>query len=108
MCPCGLKARYTVKSCCPPFYAEAFMMRHLRSIMRLTWMDKVTNKDIFERAGLPSMDDLLIRRNLRWTRHVTGCHQTGYQSMFSTLNCLLVTERKGALVSGSNIPPRET
>ena len=22
MCPCGLKARYTVQSCCPPSYAE--------------------------------------------------------------------------------------
>ncbi|KAK2157733.1 hypothetical protein NP493_1856g00013 [Ridgeia piscesae] len=66
MCPCGLKARHTVQLCCPPSYSEveklhAFMMRHLRSIMRITWMDKVTNKDIFERTGLPSMEDLLIR-----------------------------------------------
>ena len=22
MCPCGLKVRYTVHSCCPPYYAE--------------------------------------------------------------------------------------
>ena len=22
MCPCGLKARYTVQSCCPPSYTE--------------------------------------------------------------------------------------
>ena len=32
-------------------------------------MDKVTNKDILERTGLPSMEDLLIRKNLRWTGH---------------------------------------
>ena len=31
-------------------------------------MDKVTNKEIFERTGLPSMEDL-IRTNLRWTGH---------------------------------------
>ena len=37
-----------------------------------------------------------------------GCHQTCYQSRFSTLNCLLVTEREGTLVSGSRIPSRET
>ena len=49
---------------------HAFMMRHLRSIMRITWMDKVTNKDILERTGLPSMEDLLIRKNLRWTGHL--------------------------------------
>ena len=30
---------------------QAFMMRHLRSIMRITWMDKVTNKEILERTG---------------------------------------------------------
>ena len=49
---------------------HAFMMRHLRSIMRITWMDKVTHKEILERTGLPSMEDLLIRKNLRWTGHL--------------------------------------
>ena len=68
---------------------HAFMMRHLRSIMRITWMDKVTNKEILERTGLPSMEDLLIRKNLRWTGH-----QTGYRSRFSNPNCLLVRERE--------------
>ena len=43
---------------------HAFMTRHLRSIMRITWMDNVTNKDIFERIRLPSMDDILMRKNL--------------------------------------------
>ncbi|KAK2165673.1 hypothetical protein NP493_1357g00002 [Ridgeia piscesae] len=70
MCPCELKARYTVQSCCPPSYMEAFMMRYLRSIVRITWMDKVTNKELLERTGLPSMEDLLIRKNLRWTGHL--------------------------------------
>ena len=46
-----------------------FMMRHLRSIMRITWMDKVTKKDILERTGLPYMEDL-IRKTLRWTGHL--------------------------------------
>ena len=50
--------------------SNAFMMRHLRSIMRITWMDKVTNKEILERTGLPYMEDLLIRKNLRWTGHL--------------------------------------
>ena len=49
---------------------HAFMMRHLRSIMRITWMDKMTNKEILERTGLPSMEDRLIRKNLRWTGHL--------------------------------------
>ena len=46
------------------------MMRHLRSIMKVTWKDKVTNKVILEQADLPSMQDLLIRKTLRWTGHI--------------------------------------
>ena len=54
------------------YVAEAWTVyrRHLRSIMRITWMDKMTNKEILERTGLPSMEDLLIRKNLRWTGHL--------------------------------------
>ena len=48
---------------------HAFMMRHLRSIMKIRWQDKVTNIKVLKRAGLPSMEDLLIRKNLRWTGH---------------------------------------
>ena len=58
-------------------------------------MDRVTNKEILERTELPSMEDLLINK-------------TDYQSRFSTLNCLLVTEREAAVASGSRIPSRET
>ena len=49
---------------------HVFMMRHLRSIIRITWMDKVTNTDILERTGLLSMENLLIRKNLFWTGHL--------------------------------------
>ena len=49
---------------------HAFMMRHLRSILKITLMDKVTNEEILDRMDLPSMEDLLIRKNLRWTGHV--------------------------------------
>ena len=62
MWPCGLKARNTVKK------LHSFMMRHLRSIMRITWMEKLTNKDILERTGQPSMENLLIRK-MGWTPH---------------------------------------
>ena len=45
MCPCGLKARYTVQIW--TVYRRQvkklhpFVMRHLLSIMMITWMDKV-------------------------------------------------------------------
>ena len=48
---------------------HAFMMRHLRSIMKIRLQDKVTNIKVLKRAGLPSMEDL-IRKNLRWTGHL--------------------------------------
>ena len=34
---------------------HAFMVRHLRSIMKVIWKDKMINKVILERADLPSM-----------------------------------------------------
>ena len=105
MCPCMLKARYTVQSCCPPSYTEprtvyrrqvkklhAFMMRHLRSIMRKPWMDKVTNKDILERTGLPSMENLLIRKNLRWTGHLIRMSPDRLPKQ--NLNCQLSSGRR--------------
>ena len=48
---------------------HAFMMRHLRSIMKIIWQDKVTNIQVLKREGLPPMEYLLIRNNLRWTGH---------------------------------------
>ena len=33
-------------------------------------MDKVTHKEILQRTGLPSMENHLIRKNLRWTGHL--------------------------------------
>ena len=49
---------------------HAFMMRHQRSIMKIRWQDKVTNIKVLNRAGFPSMIDLLNRNNLRWTGHL--------------------------------------
>ena len=50
--------------------STCFHDRHLRSIMKIRWQDKVTNIKVLKRAGLPSMEDLLIRKNLRWTGHL--------------------------------------
>ena len=87
---------------------HAFMMRHLRSIMRITWMDKVTNKEILERTGLPSMEDLLIRKNLRWTGHLMRMSPERLPKPVHYSQLSSVKKREGALVSGSRIPSRET
>ena len=49
---------------------HAYMMRHLRAIMNISWKDKITNMEVLKRAGLPSMEDMLIQMNLRWLGHV--------------------------------------
>ena len=49
---------------------NAYMMRHLREIMKISWKARVTNDEIYRSSGLASMDDILIERNLRWTGHV--------------------------------------
>ena len=46
------------------------MMRQLRSILNLTWKDKVTNTEVLKRAGLPTMTDILIEKGLRWLGNV--------------------------------------
>ena len=39
-------------------------------LMYISWKDKITNKVILEKAGLPPMADMIIRMNLRWLGHV--------------------------------------
>ena len=65
---------------------HAFMMRHLRSIMKITWMDKVTNKEILERTGLPSMEDDQKESPVDWTPHEDVTRQaTEAGSLLSTV-----------------------
>ena len=64
---------------------HAFMMRHLRSIMKITWMDKVTNKEILEQTGLPSMEDQK-ESPVDWTPHEDVTRQaTEAGSLLSTV-----------------------
>ena len=46
------------------------MMRQLKAIQNVTWEDKLTNKEILERAGIPSKADILIGKGLQWLGHV--------------------------------------
>ena len=53
---------------------QAYVMRQLRSIMGISWRDRVTNIEVLEKAGLPSLENLLINMNLRWLGHVERMH----------------------------------
>ena len=39
--------------------------------MNISWEDKITNIEVLDRAGQPSMEIILIM-NLRWLGHVEG------------------------------------
>ena len=49
---------------------NTFHMRCLRCILSISWMDKVLNNEVLERANIPSMFTLLRQCRLRWLGHV--------------------------------------
>ena len=49
---------------------QAYMMQHLKSIMGISWRDKISNDKVLNRAGLPSLKAILVQVNLRWLGHV--------------------------------------
>ena len=46
------------------------MVRHMRYMIKIIWQDKVTKTKVITGAGLTSMEDLLIRKNLLSTGHL--------------------------------------
>ena len=77
---------------------HAFMMLHLISIMLITWMDNVTNKEILEQTGLPYMEDLLIINNLGWIGHLMRLSPDRLQKQLELscieLSCNILTQLK--------------
>ena len=49
---------------------ETFHHRHLRSILGIKWQDKVSNVEVLEQAECSSIEELLLRSQLRWTGHI--------------------------------------
>jgi len=87
---------------------HAFMMQHRRSTMRITSMVKVTNNEILERTGLPAMEDLLIRKNLRLTGHLLRMSPDRLPKKVPYYQLSSGHRKRGALVSGARIPSKET
>ena len=48
---------------------NSFHMRCLRRITGISWQDKITNTEVLERTGMPSLFTLLSQRRLRWLGH---------------------------------------
>ena len=47
-----------------------FHIRGLYLILGLRWWNKVTHSEIRSRAGIPSIESMLLHRQLRWLGHV--------------------------------------
>ncbi|KAI8491005.1 hypothetical protein Bbelb_314240 [Branchiostoma belcheri] len=50
---------------------ERFHQRCLRSILNIHWSDYVTNVEVLERAGILSIEAMLLKIQLRWAGHVS-------------------------------------
>ena len=49
---------------------EAWHIKSFRSILRISWWDRVTHSDILKRSHSVSIESNLSRRQLRWVGHV--------------------------------------
>ena len=49
---------------------EAWHIKSLRSMLRISWWDRVTHSDILKRSHSISIESNLSRRQLRWVGHV--------------------------------------
>nr|KAG5691627.1 hypothetical protein BaRGS_023798 [Batillaria attramentaria] len=47
-----------------------FHLRCLRRLLHIKWQDRVTNTEVLQRAGIPSLFSLLSQRRLKWLGHV--------------------------------------
>ena len=49
---------------------ESFHIRRLQLFLGLRWWHKVTHSEIRSRAGVPTIESMLLHRQLRWLGHV--------------------------------------
>jgi hypothetical protein len=47
-----------------------FHLRCLRRLRKIKWQDKVTNTEILQRSGIPSVSAILNQKRLSWLGHV--------------------------------------
>ena len=57
---------------------------HLRQLMDISWKDHVSNFQVLERAGMPSVEETITTCQIRWTGHVYT-----YGEQQTTKGCLL-------------------
>ena len=55
---------------------ESFHMRSLRGILGVSWVQKLTNKEVLHRTSSVSIENILNRSHLRWLGHVIRMSDT--------------------------------
>ena len=55
---------------------EAWHVKSLRSILGVSWKDRLTYEEIYRRTGSTSLESQLARRQLRWIGHVVRMEET--------------------------------
>ena len=58
----------------------------LRRLLHIRWEDKNPDMEVIERAGIPSVDTLLQRAQVRWAGHAPECLVADYQSRYCMEN----------------------
>ena len=71
-----VKGRCWSKNCFAHFSIHSFhftftsQQRHLRAILRVPYTDRITNDQILDRAGVPDIEMIVRKMQLRWAGHV--------------------------------------
>ncbi|KAL1460257.1 hypothetical protein WDU94_012182 [Cyamophila willieti] len=55
---------------------NAFHMRCLRSILKVSWKDYVPSEKILEKSGMLSMGEIMRTRRLRWLGHISRMEES--------------------------------
>ena len=68
---------------------EAFHIRCLQTILHVHWWDKIPYVEIRRRAGTTSLENILLRRQLRWLGHVIRMrgNRLPHRLLYSELSC---------------------
>ena len=78
------------------------MMIYLRSIMNIKWQDKVVTIKLLKRAGLHSMEDLILRKNLRRIGYLLSIPNDRLPCRFTTRSSTRTTFPSTALLQRHN------
>ena len=58
---------------------ECFHQRCLCTILGIHWSDYVSNQEVLDKAGISSIEAMVVQQQLRWAGHVSRWNKIAYQ-----------------------------